>query len=217
MATKNLARTVIEGGRTTGYQVSVARHAASERAQGRAFLQRVMRDVEAADAYVDPRRTPVHVSFDDKLAPIYRYLDANCGRPWRKVREEMFGRFDIRTTPGRHIVFDHILPDVEGLRRWNPRYLVDARGMLRKVPRRRYVHTPWYFDERPVFRWLGKRRITRAGDRFMWWEPVKYTQLAVRGQIHVRWRAVGLLSEADEKYLRSIPEKVFERVLARQG
>jgi hypothetical protein len=216
MATKNLARTAIEGGRCGYYKMEVAARAAEERAATRAFLQRVALDDEDADALADPRRRPVHVCFSDKLSPVYRFLDANCGRPWNKVREELFARFDIRTTPGRHILFDHVLTEVEGNRRWGPRFRIDDHGMLRKVPRRRYRNREW-FDERPVFAWLGERRITRAGDRFMWWVPAKRTQRKLFGEISVRWRAVGLLDSDEQQYLSSLPDAVRERVLGRRA
>jgi hypothetical protein len=211
MATKNLARTAIEGGRCGYYQMEVAAQAGSERAATRDFLRKAARDRDDAEGLPDPRRRPVHVCFSDKLSPVYRYLDANCGRPWNKVREDLFGRFDIRTTPGRQILFDHVLTEVEEDRRWRRRYTIDRHGMLRKVAD---VHRPKYvwFDERPVFRWLGDRRITRAGDRLMWWVPAKSIQRRKDGQIVTRWRAVGLLDDKDEAYVRSLPEKVRDRV-----
>ena len=208
----NLARTAIEGGRCGYYKMEVAARAAEERAATRAFLKRVANDVDDAEGLADPRRRPVRACFSDKLSPVHRYLDANCGRPWSKVREELFARFDIRTTPGRHILFDHVLPDVEEDRRWSPRYAIDARGMLRKVPRRRYPKVVW-FDERPVMRWLGDRRITCSGERLMWWIPVKKTQLGMNGTIHVRWRATGLLDAKDEAYVRSLPVKIRETIV----
>jgi hypothetical protein len=216
MATKNLARTAIEGGRCGHYKMEVAARAAEERAATRAFLQRVAHDDEDAEALVDPRRRPVRACFADKLAPVHRYLEANCGRPWSKVREDLFARFDIRTTPGRHILFDHVLREVEQDRRWSPRFRIDDHGMLRKAPRRQYPRRAW-FDERPVFEWLGDRRITRAGDRFMWWVPTKRVQRKLFGQTDVRWRATGLLDENDERYLSSLPEALRERVLARHA
>lgn len=213
MATKNLARTAIEGGRCGHYKMEVAARAAGERAATRAFLDRVARDPEDAEALADPRRIPVRVCFSDKLAPVYRYLDANCGRPWTNVREEMFQRFDIRTTAGRHIIFDHVLPDVEARDRWWHRYSIDRHGMLRKMPRRQYPKYEW-FDERPALRWLGDRRITRAGDRLMWWVPSKRIQRRQDGQIVTRWRAVGLLDAKDERYVRGLPDKTREKLIA---
>lgn len=208
MATKNLARTAIEGGRCGYYKMEVAARAAEERAATRAFLKRAVRDVDDVEGVAAPRRRPVYVCFSDKLNPIRRFLYANCGRPWNKVRGELFARFDIRTTPGRHILFDHVLADIEGDRRWNPRLGVDRHGILRRLEYVPYARMVW-FNETPAFMWRGKRRITRSGDRFMWWVPSKKIDATT-----TRWRAVGLLSDEEEKYLRSLPEKTIEKLLA---
>lgn len=213
MATKNLARTTIEGGRCGYYKMEVAARAAAERTATRSFLRKVARDDDDAEGLADPRRLPVRVCFSDKLGPSERFLDSCCGRPWRKVREELFARFDIRTTAGRHILFDHVLPEVEGDRRWRPRYFIDRHGILRRSFYERAQPAWQWFDEAPVFAWLGDRRITRAGDRFTWWVPAKRIQRKFMGQVLVRWRAVGQLDAKDEAYLRSLPEKTFEKIV----
>jgi hypothetical protein len=112
MATKNLARTVIEGGRTGYYKSSVETLTSEERAATKEFLRTVRNDPERADEIVNPVRKPVSVSFADKLRPMYRFMDSKLGQNWSKVRSELFRRFDTRTTPGRHVLFDHLLRDV---------------------------------------------------------------------------------------------------------
>src|SRR6185295_4689031 len=135
-------------------------------------------------------------------------LEANCGRPWSKVRGELFARFDIRTTPGRHILFDHLLREVEEQDIWRrPRFAVDAHGILRRARSRARVRQQW-FNDWPLRRWIGDRRITRVEDRFQWWTPAK-RDTDRRGQPLIRWRAVGLLSEDEERYLRSVPAEVL--------
>lgn len=212
MSTKDLARTAIEGGRCGHYQMEVAAEAAGERAAARAFLRRAAREPDAADDLVDPRRRPVRACFSDKLSPVHRYLDRNCGRPWDKVRSELFARFDIRTTPGRHILFDHVLRDVEDEARWRPRFVVDRHGLLRKASRQQRTRRTW-FDERPVFTWLAGRRVSRAGDRFAWWVVTKRTTLAGGGEL-VRWRPTGLLAAAEERYVRALPSALLERLVS---
>ena len=138
MATKNLARTVIEGGRYHG-------NTRDRRASNGVHRRRVRRVsaalISGADAEftIFPVRKVVWRSFYDKLGPAKRWLASQVGRPWDKARSDLFARFDIRTTPGRHIVFDHLLPEVEapvepgGLFRRRPGYVVDRRGILRKA------------------------------------------------------------------------------------
>jgi len=135
MATKNLARTVIEGGRT-GYSKWGRRASnGAHRTRGRRVSGALVGGADA-EFTLYPARKAVWREFNDKLCPAKRWLATQVGRPWNKARSELFARFDIRTTPGRHIVFDHLLPEVEG-RRWRPRdYVVDRSGILRKVKRR---------------------------------------------------------------------------------
>jgi len=134
MATKNLARTVIEGGRT---RFSKWNRRASNGAQ-RTHEHLVSASLTSgadADNVVYPHRETAYRAFHDKLGPAERWLATQVGRPWNKARSELFTRFDTRTTPGRHIVFEHLLPEVEG-RRWLQRdYVVDCFGILRKVKR----------------------------------------------------------------------------------
>jgi hypothetical protein len=138
VARKDLSRTVIEGGRS--YDNCHRRRAShgQARAQQRAWLSTLRHDVEEADdSDVEP--TP-HVGrdFHDKLAVIRRWLASRCGRPWTKVYSELRATFDTRTTAGRHIVFDHMLPDVwrgdptvDVVRR-ERFFVVDAHGILRR-------------------------------------------------------------------------------------
>jgi tRNA-splicing ligase RtcB len=108
MSTKNLARTVIEGGR---YRGNAERRRSSNGQERTAAHQTstLLRDRLDADAVVYAPRTPVRRSFDDKLGAANRWLGAQVGRPWNKVRSELCARFDARTTAGRHILFDHLL------------------------------------------------------------------------------------------------------------
>lgn len=135
MATKNLSRTVIEGGRTPGNtwdrRASNALHRTSERRVSGALVRGA-----DADFALYPARKVVWRQFHDKLGPAQRWLANQVGRPWNKARSELFARFDIRTTPGRHILFDHLLPEVEGSRRFRKDFVVDRSGILRKAKRK---------------------------------------------------------------------------------
>jgi len=134
MATKNLSRTVIEGGRSPG---NTWERRESNRVQ-RSITRRVSGALVSgadADFTVYPVRKVVWRSFADKLGPANRWLASQVGRPWNKARSEIFARFDVRTTPGRHIVFDHLLPEVEGTRRFRKDFVVDRSGILRKAKR----------------------------------------------------------------------------------
>jgi hypothetical protein len=135
MSTKNLARTVIEGGRHRAS--SWARRSSNQmhRRDGREACARVANGADY-DAAVYPKRLGVYRMFHDKLGPAERWLASKVGRSWNKTRSELFARFDTRTTAGRHILFDHILPEVAvGDGRFlfrRPEYRVDRAGVLRK-------------------------------------------------------------------------------------
>src|SRR5262245_23455183 len=55
-----------------------------------------------------PRREPERTkSLNENLAPLRRYLEANAGRPWDKVRSEIGQHLRITNAVQKH-VFDHI-------------------------------------------------------------------------------------------------------------
>jgi hypothetical protein len=140
VARKDLSRTVIEGGRR--FSNSYFRRAShgDHRATTRAWLDQV-RFVDDVDE-LDDDPPPLHrvgKRFHDKLGPAMRWLRAQIGRPWDDVYADLCALFDTRTTAGRHIVHDHMLPSV---RRWDveTRYgvrnelVIDEHGVLRLPP-----------------------------------------------------------------------------------
>jgi len=138
MSTKNLARTVIEGGRRY-YNRYARRHSnATERSWERVTSHKLLTASELDDVIYRPREK-VFRDFRDKLGPVERWLRSQSGRPWSKVRSELFARFDIRTTAGRHIVFDHILKSLAGA--GSPtdhgyyEFWIDTHGLLREHKR----------------------------------------------------------------------------------
>jgi hypothetical protein len=136
MSTKNLARTIIEGGRSR-WSKHYRRHSLRSHRAAESTLLRSFDPVADGDAVVFRHRRGAHTGFRDKLSPACRWLDRQVGRPWNLVRSELLQRFDTRTTPGRHIMFCHVLPAVEhdrfGCRRH--RFRVDIHGLLQRVPK----------------------------------------------------------------------------------
>lgn len=186
MSTKNLARTVIEGGRTSNYKSDVDTAYREERAASREFLRRATVDPEAAEALVTPKRRPVRPQFADKLNPAHQFLDANCGRPWNKVKSELFKKFDTRTTPGRHVMFDHILNDVDENATWSEtrysryyRWFVDKSGLLQRKKtttsrfKKREIPERSPISKEKVALWLGNRKVGRCGERLVWFHPTR--------------------------------------------
>lgn len=173
MATKRLARTVIEGGRH-GYNKYERRYSSKvQRAQTREYISNIMKDPDFCEFDVEPDRDPVYKEFSDKLSPMYRWLDAQIGRPWSEVRSEVFQNFDTRTTAGRHITFDHLLREVVDSDSGFDEYgnIVDPE-IPKIIPKgRRYYRGPYadyYVDRAGILRAIEDRhkRVYRR------WEPI---------------------------------------------
>ena len=123
MSTKDLSRTVIEGGRDRYNTWRRRSSHREERADERAYLHAVVHDPSVADARSPEPRRPVRKAFHDRLAAAERWLLGHVGRPWRKVEGEILATFDTRTIAGRHVVFGHLMPRPH--RPWNERRRTD--------------------------------------------------------------------------------------------
>jgi len=174
MSTKNLARTVIEGGRT-GYSRFLRRYShAAARSHTHHLERHLCHTEELDDVLFDPPKQACR-DFHDKLGPARRWLRSQVGRPWDKVRGDLFARFDTRTTAGRHILFCHLLAEVsidptEPYARY-ARFHVSRHGLLQYVARERYASNrrhPLPEPERELRAWLGARRVARHGQRLYW-------------------------------------------------
>jgi hypothetical protein len=88
MSTKNLAPTVIEGGRAFRNQWERRQSNATARVHTRVFTQRLC-TCDELDALVYPMRKKVYREFNDKLNPAERWLERQVGRPWNEVRSEL--------------------------------------------------------------------------------------------------------------------------------
>lgn len=240
MSTKNLARTVIEGGRCKHYKSDVLKTARAERAQEKTYLRAVSKDPELADAVVAPKRQPISLCFADKLGPVYSFLETRLGRSWDKTFRLLKQRFDTRTTPGRHVVESHILAEIAPSeaavqrRSWTSfRYFIDARGLLRQVKReyRKYVKLPPQPSLEDALKWLGNRKVELSGARYVWFVPTRdldtvravwvqssiiyadATQGVPWVQTSVPFRQSGELTVDEISFVESLPEKLREKVL----
>lgn len=186
MSTKRLARTVIEPGRSAATKRDRVTNNRGERRAARMSAHAFARDPDRADRVPHVERERVRVIQHDKLRPLERWLDAQVGRPWNEVYAEIRASVDTRTTPGRHILYDHLLGDVEnngvtrerrwshGLREW----WVDDEGILRGHSR---VCNPnevwwkaWVARERKrmeLAAFVAGRCVRELGATFFWGEP----------------------------------------------
>lgn len=207
MSTKNLARTVIEGGRD-GYSRFTRRHSnAVERARSHVIEHKLCLATDLETAFFPPREAG-YIGFADKLGPAMRWLRSQVGRPWDKVRSALFERFDIRTTAGRHIVFDHLLKEVVPEARYRARFWISPQGILRyrTYERKRWARSqrwqPLPEPEGVLCAWLGGRRIIEHGARLYWLLPTP----------HGGFRQHQQLNEIDACRFRSLPGWFREQV-----
>ena len=151
MSTKNLARTVIEGGRR-GHSKYLRRRSLRywRRDSNRLCDGLVSGRVEWDEAIIPWReRYYEDIEHADRTNPCERFLISRAGRPWNDVRSEICRRFDRRTLAGRHVTEEHLLNRVEqniweiwGYYSWKlyggPKFWIDERGVLRHNPRRKH-------------------------------------------------------------------------------
>ena len=174
MSCKDLSRTVIEGGRSHSNIFDRRQSHRTERARVRLWLGKACLDAEEAERSVPRARPRVRRWFSDKLGPARRWLESQVGRPWSKVRSELFARFDDRTTAGRHILYDHLLRDVaerkpDSTLPWGRPYFVDGRGILRTT----WWHRPtWARLRKETAAWAAGRRAA-LGHRGWWWVRIR--------------------------------------------
>lgn len=180
MSTKDLARTLIEGGRRYYNNWERRESHAQERSLTRTYLARASSLEDGFDALAIDKRPKVPRDFHDKLAAPRRWLRSQAGRPWDKVRALMFQRFDPRSLAGQHIIYDHLLGEVQlwgedhhPARRWR-RFYVDAHGILRAPlrPRRKPLRKARANGPQPsaaeVYRWADGRRVGARGTHLYW-------------------------------------------------
>lgn len=159
MATKKLARTVVEGGRA-GYSKWDRRR--------RNRSQRRLRFDEEGDRLHGKDCAPGWRGFDDCLKPLRRWIDSHVGRGWNNVYRDFCALTDRRTVKGWHLD-DHLQGMVD---RGDPlaygRFYVDGRGILRRkdrVPRERGTG---YREQRRALDWARGRQVIEHGGTAFW-------------------------------------------------
>lgn len=157
MAKRNIARTAIEGGRRKSCRFHEQEEDSKERTAYKAYCRVATydedveepRSIASAGHYTGRQ----YRDFADKLGPLRRWLEAQVGRPWDKVRSEIIARFDAKSLAGRHAL-GHLegfvtLPNAPyaWYRRNRERYpgnlYVDQKGFLRQAPKTEEQYKKW--------------------------------------------------------------------------
>ncbi len=127
MAVKNLARAIIQGGRTNYNKWQRRYSTRVERRQVKRYVAKmiseydgeilhprldfelgviVMETESVGGNLVEPVREHISPEFDDHLGTLESWLDAHVGKDWEEVWHKLC-RFDRNSIAGRHLVNDH--------------------------------------------------------------------------------------------------------------
>lgn len=110
MSTKNLARTIVEGGRYGWSKFELRRYTRRERREVRALMMAAKRDISILENSVLPIRQKAYKEFHDRLNPAYRWFHSQIGigKSWNAAYSYLKRRYDIRTIKGWHLIDSHI-------------------------------------------------------------------------------------------------------------
>lgn len=174
MSTKNLSRTIIEGGRYSGNKYQRRMSNRQVRSRSRAFVRDAMMLLDPDDLGAAPARVPVRKEFSDKVRPVMRWMESHAGQSWDDVHSKIRRKFDTRTIAGQHVVFDHMIGGVRMLHEhclyptWGG-LTVGSDGILRHEQRKRY-RSP----RRDWRKWAGVRKVADyGGESVFWMNPVR--------------------------------------------
>lgn len=149
MSTKNLARTVIEGGRS-GLSKGLRRRSSRYlRMDNRRFCEKIRTDLLNWGDKIIPlrRRHWDDIEHKDRTNPCDRFLISRAGRHWNDVHSEICSKFDRRKLAGMHVTNDHLLNQVHKpddpyfymyFHTGSPRFWVDEHGIFHHNPKSRY-------------------------------------------------------------------------------
>lgn len=184
MATKDISRTVIEGGRY--YRNKRDRRTSNRlhRAGNRRYSKLAVSLIDPDDLGALPKRRPVRKDFKDKLGPVYRWMSKQVGRKWDIVFSNLVHEFDTRTTAGRHVVNDHIVNNIiinpTDAGRWHylqdgaysrHEYYLDENGIIQSVPVR--VRVRYGKRRKEILEWVNNRLVMDYGVSLFWMDPKK--------------------------------------------
>ncbi|MBI4142361.1 hypothetical protein HY480_00625 [Candidatus Uhrbacteria bacterium] len=182
MATRNLARTIVEGGKCEEHTKGPRRDAQRvERMEVRAYLRHCTRDREWDNGHVCPVREPVRSCFADRTAVLRRWMGSYVGRPWDEAYAAIVRRCDRRTTKGRHLIEGHFrarefvrpMSAAKSMYDGIEWFAINADGVVESCPRQLWKRTRESKIAPEISAWLAGRTIGRRGSVWFWLVPVE--------------------------------------------
>ena len=207
MSTKNISRTINEGGRASYAKDRRKEYHSLTRAKTRDWLSKVRQDLsitEDSDHYTNVKNVATKRSlrdFADKTAVVNRWLFRNVNQPWNDVKSKIISMFDTNTVTGHHNAYDHFINNVEynttkialegfdffAVNYYAPIFYVDD-GILLVRPRQK---KPRYyklnkFDYTEICNFLKGRVIAKIGDHLFWFNIVTKYKYSTTNEPEVR-------------------------------
>jgi len=180
MATKNISRSAVEGGRRNSNKYDRRQSHRIERQDFRAWRHQVAEDLDYLEQQPVKKRPWVPKDFTDNLNPAFRWIASRCNRPWAEVYSELSSKFDTRKLSCWHVVYQHMLPEIEGGKKVEnnfgiyhlARFVVDDDGVLRDRGERYGWYKKSKRREGPTFSQvenrIGKRRVCDVDGVLFW-------------------------------------------------
>ncbi len=184
MATKDISRTVIEGGRYNHNKQDRRTSNRLHRASSRRYSKLVGSLIDPDDIGPYPKRRPVRREFKDKLGPVRRWISKQVGKRWDVTFSNLVHDFDTRTVAGNHVVRDHIITNIvkpTDAARWyylrdgaygRNEYYLDEDGCLQSVPVFQRNRHPGRRREE-IRLWVDERMVMDYGVSLFWMLPEK--------------------------------------------
>lgn len=182
MATRDLARTIIEGGQCKQHAKAPRRDAKrSERMNIRAYLRNCARDRGWDEGHVCPERETVGACSADRTAALRRWMEQYVGRSWDEAYAAVVRTHDRRTTKGRHLIEGHFRARDFARQESTPKetyetpswFAVDADGTVISCPRQSPKRKSEPKITPDIVAWLAGRKIARRGATYFWLVPVE--------------------------------------------
>ncbi len=196
MATKNLARTVVEGGRTVENRCERRQSHRSARVSERAFVRAILCDLEVAEARSPAPLRRIWKEFRDRLGPVDRWLRTHAGQRWDTVYSEFVGRYDTRTLRGRHLL-EHVISSVQVYP-----FKINELGILREpqwsLGYRRSPGNRRCDDNREASEFVGGRVVGARGGTMFW-----FVATFAGGELTGRFRQDRRLTKTDAQRWRA--------------
>ncbi len=216
MATKNLAKTVIEPGRTSRSKYARQCLRRRDRREAKHFCYNALTLLDFEELGATPRRGRKGYSFDqdDKIGPAMKWLFSKIGQPWDDVFSELSTKFRQRGIALSHVVDEHMLDWVEikeTHKRFTLHYFkVDDNGILQTGERWQEKKFSWAkpkpkYDRENVQDWADNRRVVIHSDHCYWTKPdLNFSSFI--GSYFVSHRQADEFSEKDYEIWKTLSE-----------